>query len=98
MTPEYWGRASKFHQADPNRWATAEEVPPDDRALISMLESETRQPTRDSTAKLCAGLVLAHHERDELYIAAGFIPPDLDAELLGTMVYSIRLQQVADAV
>jgi hypothetical protein len=31
MTPEYWGRASKFHQADPNRWATAEEVPPDDR-------------------------------------------------------------------
>lgn len=31
MNLEYAGRARKFWLADPHRWATAEEIPPDDR-------------------------------------------------------------------
>jgi transcriptional regulator with XRE-family HTH domain len=45
-----------------------------DHSLVSRLESGQRTPTRDSLAKLCAGLGLLPAETDALLLAAGYRP------------------------
>lgn len=54
-----------------------------DGSLISRLENGTREPTRETLAKLAAGLGLDLHERDALFVAAGFLPQGLAADDAG---------------
>jgi transcriptional regulator with XRE-family HTH domain len=61
-----------------------------DHSLASRLESEKRRPTRDTLAKLCAGLGLTPAQAAELYLAAGFVPPDTDTNLLVRVLAVLR--------
>lgn len=54
-----------------------------DGSLISRLENGTREPTRETLAKLAAGLGLGLAERDALFVAAGFLPQGLSADDAG---------------
>jgi transcriptional regulator with XRE-family HTH domain len=54
-----------------------------DGSLISRLENGSREPTRESLAKLAAGLGLGLGERDALFISAGFLPQGLSADDAG---------------
>jgi transcriptional regulator with XRE-family HTH domain len=58
-------------------------------SLISLLENDQRQPTRHATACLCSGLGLNVNERDELYLAAGYVPPDTDITMLGRVLRNL---------
>jgi transcriptional regulator with XRE-family HTH domain len=50
-----------------------------DGSLISRLENGTREPTRESLAKLAFGLGLNLADRDALFVSAGFLPQGLSA-------------------
>lgn len=65
-----------------------------DHSLMSRLESGDRAPTRESLAKLCAGLGLAGAEAEGLWLAAGLLPPSLDA---GKLVAALALVRDASA-
>jgi transcriptional regulator with XRE-family HTH domain len=54
-----------------------------DGSLISRLENGSREPTRETLAKLAAGLGLGLTERDALFVAAGFLPQGLAADDAG---------------
>jgi transcriptional regulator with XRE-family HTH domain len=47
--------------------------------LLSRLEHGLRGPTPENLTKLAGGLAETPEEADRLWIAAGRIPPDLDA-------------------
>ena len=61
-----------------------------DHSLVSRLESGQRQPTREALAKLCAGLGLDRGDADRLWLAAGFVPPELDREMLREALALVR--------
>jgi transcriptional regulator with XRE-family HTH domain len=67
-----------------------------DHSLASRLERDQRRPTRDSLAKLCAGLGLTPAQADELYLAAGFVPPDTDTNLLVRVLALLRDGRTAE--
>lgn len=69
-----------------------------DHSLASRLESDKRNPTRDSLAKLCAGLGLTPAQADELYLAAGFVPPNVDTDLLRRMLALYREARAQSSV
>jgi transcriptional regulator with XRE-family HTH domain len=54
-----------------------------DGSLISRLENGSREPTRESLAKIAAGLGLSLAERDALFVSAGFLPQGLSADDAG---------------
>ena len=54
-----------------------------DGSLISRLENGSREPTRETLAKLAAGLGLGLGERDALFVSAGFLPQGLAADDAG---------------
>ena len=60
-----------------------------DHSLISRMERDQRNPTRASVAALAAAYALNAWERDELYLAAGFIPPDVDTTRLGHLLRNL---------
>lgn len=55
------GRASRFHRAEPTRWATVEDVPPDDREPHTQL---SRRIARHAEAQ---DACLTPEERDRLW-------------------------------
>jgi transcriptional regulator with XRE-family HTH domain len=61
-----------------------------DHSLVSRLESGQRTPTRDSLAKLSAGLGLGREDADRLWLAAGFVPADLPPEELRDALALVR--------
>lgn len=61
-----------------------------DHSLASRLESDRRAPTRDSLGKLCAGLALSPQDADQLWLASGRLPPDIDINLLGRFIAFMR--------
>ena len=61
-----------------------------DHSLVSRIESGQRHPTREAVAKLCAGLALDRGDADALWLAAGFVPPDLDAGELRAALALVR--------
>jgi transcriptional regulator with XRE-family HTH domain len=54
-----------------------------DGSLISRLENGSREPTRETLAKLAAGLGLTLAERDALFVSAGFLPQGLSVDDAG---------------
>lgn len=61
-----------------------------DHSLVSRLENDQRNPTRESIRHLSVALALDDTERDILYLAAGFIPPDIDTKLLCCILSLLR--------
>jgi transcriptional regulator with XRE-family HTH domain len=59
-------------------------------SLVSRLEGGQRTPTRDSLAKLCAGLGLGREDADRLGLASGFPPADLPPEDLRSALTLVR--------
>lgn len=67
-----------------------------DHSLVSRLESGQRQPTREAITKLCAGLTLDGGDADRLWLTAGFVPPDLDADELRAALALVRTASAAE--
>lgn len=63
-----------------------------DHSLVSRLEGGQRAPTRDAIGKLARALSLTDAQRDRLYLAAGYISPDLDTHALATLVDIVRAE------
>lgn len=61
-----------------------------DHSLISRLESGQRGPTRDAIGKIAAGLELTPHTRDDLLMAAGFLPDSIGGDELQEAVRLLR--------
>jgi transcriptional regulator with XRE-family HTH domain len=58
-------------------------------ALVSRLESGKRNATPASIAALAEAFGLPVWERDELYLAAGLVPPDVDTTRLGHLLRNL---------
>lgn len=61
-----------------------------DHSLVSRIERDQRNATRESIGKLVAGLGLAPAQADELYLAAGLVPPDLSPALVRQALALLR--------
>lgn len=48
-----------------------------DHSLVSRLESDQRNPTREATLKLSEGMALRPDQRDRLLVLGGHVPVDL---------------------
>lgn len=78
-------RALLKHHREARRWSQerlAHEAEAD-HSLVSRLESGERRATRESAAKLAAGLQLTDAQTETLLLAAGFVPHGLPAESEG---------------
>ena len=53
-----------------------------DHSLVSRLESGQRSPTREAVAKLARGLDLPQERKDQLLIAAGYFPEQVENVLI----------------
>ena len=61
-----------------------------DHSLVSRLERGQRAPTRETLAKLYAGLGISTGDADDLWLAAGFLPPTLPMEALREALVLVR--------
>lgn len=68
-----------------------------DHSLVSRLESGHRNPTENSICHLTRALGLSGEPADALWLAAGMVPPDLDAQLLGRLIAFLREAQATSA-
>jgi transcriptional regulator with XRE-family HTH domain len=53
-----------------------------DHSLVSRLESGQRSPTREAVGKLARGLDLSVEQKDQLLIAAGYFPEQVENVLI----------------
>ncbi len=53
-----------------------------DHSLVSRLESGQRSPTREAVGKLARGLELPAEQKDQLLIAAGYFPEQVENVLI----------------
>ncbi len=53
-----------------------------DHSLVSRLESGQRSPTREAVGKLARGLDLPAEQKDQLLIAAGYFPEQVENVLI----------------
>jgi transcriptional regulator with XRE-family HTH domain len=67
-----------------------------DHSMVSRLERGERPPTRESLAKLCAGLDLADAEAEELWLVAGYLPPSLGTDELAAALALVRQSSAAE--
>lgn len=65
-----------------------------DHSLVSRLEGGSRTPTPEAVAKLCGGLGLGRADADDLWLAAGLLPPGLDE---GTLREAVGLARALSA-
>jgi transcriptional regulator with XRE-family HTH domain len=61
-----------------------------DHSLVSRIEHGQRRPTLEAIGKLVKGLQLTQMDADGLYLAAGFIPPEVP---VGTLMAALSLAQ-----
>jgi transcriptional regulator with XRE-family HTH domain len=61
-----------------------------DHSLVSRIENGQRRATREAIDKLVTALRLPRMDADGLYLAAGFIPPEVP---VGTLMAALSLMQ-----
>lgn len=67
-----------------------------DHSLVSRVERGERAPTRESIGKFCVGLGLCGADAEALWLAAGFLPPEIDPGDLCAALSLVRDASIAE--